>query len=247
MPTLEICVDSLASAQAADAGGAQRVELCSGLAEGGLTPSLGLIRAVRAETRLQIFVMIRPRPEDFTYSANDIAIMREDIRTAAGAGAHGVVLGLLTADRKIDVQHTAELVRLARPMGVTFHRAFDLVDDQMQALEDVIRTGADRILTSGGKATALKGVRQLQRLVNAAAGRIATMAGGGVREDNALQILQGSGVTELHSALRMPGRTGSTHSARKQQLGDDALFEGHYEPLTEEDVQRLRLAIGIRA
>lgn len=240
MPILEICVDSLSSACAADEGGAQRIELCSGLAEGGLTPSIGLIRAVRAATRLQVFVMIRPRPEDFTYSAQDLAIMRDDIRAAAEAGAHGVVLGLLTADRKIDVEHTAELVRIARPLGVTFHRAFDLVADQDQALEDVIRAGADRILTSGGKATALKGVRQLQCLVSRASGRIAIMAGGGVRADNAHQIFLGSSVPELHSALRMPA---SAQAVRKAQLGEDARFEDQYLPVQSGDVRALRLAL----
>lgn len=243
MPVLEICVDSLASAKAAEAGGAHRVELCSGLIEGGLTPSLGLIRAVRNQTSLEVYVMIRPRPGDFVYSAEELAIMREDVRLAMENGAHGVVFGLLTAEGEVDVKPTRELVQLARPMGVTFHRAIDLARDLKQALQDVVVAGADRVLTSGGEANAVLGAQPLHDLVELAAGRISIMAGGSVRPENAREIARRTGVSEFHSALRPTLLPKPVTNERGVHLGEPGVEDRVYASVRVEDVLRLRQAI----
>ena len=204
MATIEICVDSLASSLEADAGKADRLELCSGLSTGGLTPSIGLLRAVRARVRATIHVMIRPRSGDFLYSAEEVAIMRDDIAVARQWGAQGVVFGLLSEAGLIDEEGTRDLVRWASPMQVTFHRAFDLVPDGLAALEVLVRSGVHRVLTSGGAPTALEGRNQLAVLVREANGRIAVMPGGGVRPENILELARSTGAREFHAALRRP-------------------------------------------
>ena len=221
MIPLEICVDSFDSAVAAEQGGAQRVELCSALSEGGLSPSIGFIRAIRRRLQIGVHVMIRPRAGPFLYSADECAIMREDIRVAAEAGADGVVLGMLTASGDIDVDRTRDLVELAHPMNVTFHRAFDSARDLDAALEAVIRTGARRILTSGGALTAALGQHRLKRLVAAASGRVELMAGGGVRAENLPALLHSIGVSgaerfAVHSSSLRP----KARSSAGQPIGN---------------------------
>ncbi len=163
--SVEVCVDSLESTLAAADGGAQRVELCSGLAEGGITPSAGLIATVRQKLAIGLHVMIRPRPGDFCYSADEFGVMQRDVLMAKQLGADGVVFGILDADAKIDVGRTRQLIDLARPLRTTFHRAFDMSPDLARSLGDVMETGADRIRTSGGAPTALAGAAVLRKLV----------------------------------------------------------------------------------
>lgn len=207
MRALEICVDSVESALAAETGGAQRVELCSSLVEGGLTPSLGMLRMVRSRIGIALHVMIRPRAGDFVYSDEEFAVMREDIQFAADAGANGVVLGVLTKQDDVDVDRTRELIQIAKPMEVTFHRAIDLTRDMLESLEQVIATGAERVLTSGGEPDAVTGRHMIGRLVRASRGRIRIMAGGNVRPRNLREIARDSGANEYHAGLRhaVPG------------------------------------------
>ena len=153
---LEVCPDSVASAIAAEQGGARRGEVCSNLAEGGVTPSAGLIAMVRKRITIAMHVLIRPRSGDFCYSAAEFEVMKREIVLAKQLGANGVALGVLDAQGRVDVPRTRELAELARPLSVTFNRAFDVTPDLAAALEDVMRSGADRVLTSGGKATAIE-------------------------------------------------------------------------------------------
>ncbi len=198
---LEISVETAEAAAAAERGGAQRIELCAQLRLGGLTPSEDLMQMARANVALPIFAMIRPRAGDFTYSAEELAQMRGEIETAKQLGMDGIVLGLLTRDRSVDVERTRQLVKAAQPLPVTFHRAFDDAANLDAALEDVIATGARRILTSGGSPSAPAGIENLARLVVAAKNRILILPGGGINASNAVDVAQQTGARELHSGL----------------------------------------------
>jgi len=195
---IEVLVDSVASARAARAGGADRLEVCQNLFEGGTTPSLGLLKAMRAAVDLPLNVMIRPRGGDFCYSDDELDVMRHDVLAAKDAGANGIVLGLLRPDGTVDEERTARLVALARPLPVTFHRAIDMTRDLGEALEALVRLGVDRVLTSGGEATVWEGVDAIAALMERAAGRIIVMPGGGIREHNVQKVLARTGAREVH-------------------------------------------------
>jgi len=168
---------------------------------GGLTPGDELMRLARKSVRVPIFAMIRPRAGDFVHSPEELAQMLRDIAAARRLGMDGIVLGLLTRDRQVDVEHTRELVMAAQPLPVTFHRAFDDVADMDAALEDVVATGATRILTSGGAATAPAGIDKLARLVGAAKERVIILPGGGINASNIVHVARQSGAREIHSGL----------------------------------------------
>lgn len=209
MPVLiEAAVDSVASALAAERGGAGRLELCDALHDGGTTPSAGMISAVKAAVRIPVFVIIRPRGGGFVYTAEEIAVMRLDVEAARMLGADGVVVGTLTADARVDEEALRTLVDAAKDLAVTFHRAFDLARDREEALETLMRLRAHRVLTSGGAPTAIEGVEAIRALGRRAAGQITIMAGGGVREETVQEIVHRSGVSEVHvrgtSAARVP-------------------------------------------
>ena len=201
---LEVCVDSVASAIAAQKGGAQRIELCGSLADGGITPSAGLIAMARKNVNLQLHVLVRPRIGDFCYTAEELEVIKRDIVLARQLGANGVSLGVLTPEHHIDVPRTRELVVLAGPLSVTFHRAFDSTPDLAASLDDVVASGADRILTSGGAATAAEGTATLARLVRSAERRIGILACGHIREGNVAALLRVTGVEEVHATLQTP-------------------------------------------
>jgi copper homeostasis protein len=198
---LEICVDSVESAIAAARGGAERIELCAALSEGGITPSAGITTMVREAIDKELYVIIRPRGGNFVYSEPELAIMRRDIVAARAHGVDGVVLGALKADDTVDRTHTRELIELARPLRVTFHRAFDVCRDLDGALEDVIACGADRLLTAGGRSDAIKGLDTIARLQQRATGRIRIMAGGGIRIGNVRKIARRTGIRDVHTSL----------------------------------------------
>lgn len=199
---VEACVDSVASATAAQAGGAQRVEVCADLFEGGLTPSAGMIRQIRERLQIRMHVLIRPRAADFCYDADELAVMAADIDMARELGADGVVLGVLRPDGALDRQQTARLVERARPLAVTFHRAIDVAREPLQVLDQLIELGLERVLTSGQEETALAGMETIAALVERAAGRIAVMAAGGIDERNVERVVAGTGVREVHATLR---------------------------------------------
>jgi len=199
--TLEICLESVDSVIASDRGGAQRVELCANLLEGGTTPSAGTIRAARESAKIAINVMIRPRGGDFLYTDAEFASMQHDIRMAKDLGADGIVLGLLRPDGTVDVERTRQLVELAKPLPVTFHRAIDVSRDLLEALEDVISTGAACVLTSGGQPSVVDGAAMVARMIEVAKNRIVVMPGCGIRPDNVLSILETTGAQEVHVAL----------------------------------------------
>lgn len=194
---IEVCVDSVESAIASQQGGAERVELCDNLIEGGTTPSDGAIALARARLQIKLHVIIRPRGGDFCYSDLEYEIMQHDIRRCKELSVDGVVIGILTPDGDIDIARSRALVELARPMAVTFHRAFDMARDPFQALEDVIVTGADRLLTSGQEPSVIEGIDLIAELVQRAGQRIIVMPGCGT-ERNMRKAVAQSGATEFH-------------------------------------------------
>ena len=200
----EICVDSVAGVRAAKAAGAQRVELCGNLLEGGVTPSRGAIRQARSVAGIGLHVIIRPRGGDFLFDDDEFAIMRTDIETAKAEGADGVVIGLLTATGVIDLARTRELVALARPLAVTFHRAFDMTPDPFEALETLAGLAVDRVLTSGQEATVLEGLPLITELVRRAGKRIIVMPGGGITARNVDRIVAAAKPVEIHFAALEP-------------------------------------------
>ncbi|MBC5773124.1 copper homeostasis protein CutC [Pontibacter sp. KCTC 32443] len=202
VPVLEICVDSVASALAAEQGGAQRVELCDYLAGGGTTPSTGMIEVVRKSINIGLHVLIRPRRGDFLYSEAEFEVMKKDIALCRELGADGVVIGALTKYGSIDTAGTAELMAQAEPMSITFHRAFDLCADPIKALDDLLALGVDRLLTSGQQETALQGAELIRELHKRAAGKMIIMPGGGVTPANVQELLSITGVREVHASFR---------------------------------------------
>jgi copper homeostasis protein len=212
---LEICCYSLQSCINAQKGGANRIELCNGLFEGGTTPSIGLIKLAVAAVDIPIYPIIRPRGGDFVYSETELRVMEEDIQQAKTAGARGVVIGILNTDGTVNISETKRLVELAKPLGVTFHRAFDMTSDPMQALEDIIQTGCERILTSGQQNYATDATTLLSKLVKAANGRIEIMAGSGVGVENA-ELLIKTGLHAIHLSAK-------TASASPMQFRNEAV------------------------
>ena len=198
---LEISVESVAAAMAAERGGAQRIEFCSNAREGGTTPSDELLRAVRERVRLPILSMVRPRAGDFVYSDAEFETMRRDIQAAKEFQMDGVVLGLLNADGCIDIERSTKLVEHAKPLVVTFHRAFDECRDLQKSLEDVIKTGAARLLTSGGKRTAPEALGVLGELVRIAGERLIVMPGSGLHAGNIRDTVDKTGAREFHAGL----------------------------------------------
>jgi copper homeostasis protein len=224
MILLEVCANSITSALAAQRGGALRVELCENLQEGGTTPSFGQILMARKLLHIKLYVLIRPRGGDFLYTDTEFETMAADIRYCIDAGCDGIVTGILKADGSIDKERNLELVRTAKQwgLGVTFHRAFDMCANQKQAMEDIIELGFERILTSGGKSTAMEGASTIANLVKKAAGRISIMPGSGINEHNAADLVHYTGVTEIHASAKI------AVESKMQYKNDHILMGGNY-------------------
>ena len=223
---VEACVDAIDAALEAARGGAGRLELCGELLQGGVTPSAGLIGAVRERVKIPLFVLIRPRTGDFLYSSDERDVMLRDIAMAKSLGADGVVIGALTTDGDVDVETTRALTDAARPMQVTFHRAFDFARDQGAAMDALLSVGVDRVLTSGGAASALEGAIALKALVHLAGDAMTVLAGGAITASNVTEVVRASGVREVHvrAAVRvdsaMAHRRTGVSLARPQAQSD---------------------------
>lgn len=237
---LEIAANSLASALAAQEGGADRIELCSALEVGGLTPSHGAIALARERVRLPIHVLIRARPGDFVYTEAEFAAMRRDIEHCVALGCDGVVIGALDANGRVDMAGCRELISAAGALEVTFHRAFDMTADLSAALDDVIALGCARLLTSGGEATALAGAAAIRALVRQAGTRIRVMPGAGIDASNIAAIRAQTAATEFHASAKraLPSRM---HEGACAETG---MRDGEWRT----DVERVRaLAAVLRA
>jgi copper homeostasis protein len=198
----EACVETVDQAVSAEEGGADRIELCSRLDVGGVTPDFESIRETRNRLKIPVHVLVRPRAGDFCYSPKEFEEMLNDTGRMKEIGIDGVVLGVLNSDRSVDMRRTAALVGAARPMSITFHRAFDETPEPIRALEDIISLGIERLLTSGQKPAAKEGIDLIKDLVIVGDGRVCVMAGGGVSEKNVLEIIRRTGVREVHGSLR---------------------------------------------
>lgn len=215
---IEICAPSVQSAIHADIAGADRIELCQNLSEGGTTPSYGSIRYCAQHLSLQTTVLIRPRTGDFCYNEAEYETIKNDVKVCKELGVHAVVVGFLHADLTIDIERTKEIVQLAAPMRVTFHRAFDICADWRVALEQIIESGCTRILTSGSYPTAYEGIPVLKEMVAQAGDRITILAGSGVNHTNAVEIVTNTGVKELHSSCTLPISTYNAHFPKEKLI-----------------------------
>lgn len=204
---IEIATADFITTRSAVEGGADRIELCAALTDGGTTPSFGMIKKCREEFELELFPIVRPRGGDFLYTDEEYDIMMKDVLLSKQLGCDGVVIGLLEKDGRIDVKRTTKLIEAAYPLEVTFHRAFDRCKDPFEALEQLIQIGCTRILTSGQQPSALNGIDLLTQLVKAAAKRIVIMPGSGVRKENIRELAQKTGAVEFHSSLRRKQKT----------------------------------------
>lgn len=228
---------------AAERGGADRVELCASLPEGGTTPSAGMIAAVRKKISIGLQVMIRPRGGDFCYTPDEFGVMQRDILIAKQLGANSVVLGMLDADGNVDKERMRQLVELARPLKVTCHRAIDMSCDLLGAAHDVIDAGAHRILTSGGEKSAIAGIHAIAQLVQAVQGRIPIMACGEISSSNVQRIVQQTNVREIHVGLGDPVPSPMRFRNRKITMGTLADREYRRSVVSESSVRDLRTAL----
>jgi len=238
MVNMEVCANSLASALAAQKGGAIRVELCDNLPEGGTTPSYAQIAMAKQILSIKVYPIIRPRGGDFLYSDLEFELMKTDIETCKSLLCDGVVIGILKADGSVDIDRCAELIELASPMPVTFHRAFDMSNDLEKALEDIIGLGCERILTSGGESSAIKGAATIAKLIKQAKGRIIIMPGAGVSAANITELIQLTAATEFHASAKHPVKSEMIFRNPRLSMGTTA-DEFSYDLTDSETVEKL--------
>ena len=241
-PLIELCVEGIDGFLAAQDAGADRVELCASLVEGGLTPSLATIRAAVKAAKIPVHVIIRPRGGDFLYSETEFETMAEDIKALRNEGVSGVVIGCLTPDGRIDEARTKDLVEAARPMSVTCHRAFDMTADAREALEALIRCGVNRVLTSGQRDTALDGIAILKNAHEQAAGRIVVMGCGALDAQNIRKVRDETGLTELHFAALTTVPSGMAFRNPHVGMGGTEKDREYELTLTDRDAVRATIA-----
>lgn len=237
---IEVCIESVESAVIAQDCGADRVEVCSALSEGGITPSLGLVHRIREKLNIGVHVIIRPRRGDFCYSDDEFACMKNDVKFFREIGVDGFVFGILTKDGEIDCQRCREIIECAGKVSITFHRAFDAVKDPFKALEDCISLGIDRILTSGLRQKAEEGIPMLKQLTERAKGRIIILAGSGINENNIEKIIRETGVKEIH--LSAKERLQSVMEYRKEEIP-----MSNSSPISEYELERTSSTLLINA
>lgn len=235
---LEMATTDFETTRQAVAGGADRIELCAALSEGGTTPSFGMIRQCRDSFAVPLFPIIRPRGGDFLYTEEEFRIMLQDVKLCRQLGCEGVVLGLLQSNGELDVARTTLLVEAAYPMDVTFHRAFDRCRDPFKAIEQLIEVGVQRILTSGQKPTAPAGTELIAKLVKAADERIIIMPGSGVRTENIAELMKKTGATEFHTSLRT--KAASQMAFRQPSFPAEDFFNPAIDPA---EVQKMKAVL----
>ncbi len=239
MCKFEICANSVESCVEAQRAGADRVELCAGIPEGGTTPSYGdIVVARRVLTTTKLHVIIRPRGGDFLYSDLEKEIMLEDVRMACRLGVDGVVFGALTAEGDVDVAFMRELMTAAEGLSVTFHRAFDVCRNPFEALEQIIDLGCDRILTSGQEPKAEDGVELLRELVQRAGDRIIIMPGCGVNANNIAKIARETGAREFHFSGRSKRESGMLFRKSRVSMGGAVIIDEYSRDVTDEKIVR---------
>ena len=215
----EICINSPESAVAAEQGGANRVELCANLLEGGTTPSIGAVKVARDRIGIGLHVIVRPRGGDFLFNEFEVETMLHDIEAIKAAGADGIVIGSLTAEGEIDIEQTKQLIERARPLSVTFHRAFDMCRQPLVALEQLVELGVDRLLTSGQEESVIEGIDLIKELNDKAADRIIIMPGGGITPRNLRKLVNDTGVREVHFAAMKTVHSGMTFRNDRVYMG----------------------------
>lgn len=221
----EACVDSLESAMNAELGGSDRIELCVDLLEGGITPSYAMIKLVLEKLSIPVNVLVRPRGGDFLYTDYEFEVTKRDIEYCKQIGVNGVVIGILNEDGTIDKVRMKKLIETARPMSVTFHRAFDMTRDPVEAINDLIELGIDRLLTSGQEADVHKGILTLKELKKLAGNKIVIMPGGGVNEENIKEVVEQTGVSEIHASARERARSKMKYVNPRTSMSDSTSME----------------------
>lgn len=235
---MEICVDSIESALAAEKGGADRIELCDNLVAGGTTPSIGMLQTIRKHLTIDINFIVRPRSGDFCYSDFEFQVMKRDIEMAKEYGANGIVVGILKPNGEIDMERMKEIIQLAKPLKVTFHRAFDMTRDPFKSLDTLISLGVERILTSGQESNAFEGVDLIKELVHRSKGKIIIMPGAGINELNVEEIINKTGVREIHMSAKEKVESPMEYRNSRVAMGGNLIVEEYDNYYTSEKTVR---------
>ena len=235
---MEICVDSIESALAAERGGADRIELCDNLMGGGTTPSMGMLQSVREYIDIDINFIVRPRSGDFCYSEYEFEVMKKDIEMAKEYGANGIVVGILKHNGEIDVDRMKEIIEISKPLGVTFHRAFDMTKDPLKSLDILIDLGVERILTSGQENNALAGLSLIKELVHRAKDKIIIMPGAGINHMNVMEIVRKTGVKEVHMSAKERIESNMEYRNNKVAMGGNLVIPEYDNYYTSEKIVR---------